>query len=180
MLSLGLKGLLYQVAEEECSFSGLLIEAQVLVESGGNPGAVSRADALGLMQIMPRTAKGMGVNPDQLFDPEVNLRAGIRYLVWLYGKFPEIPLPYYRMNCALAAYNGGRFWVNKALKLARQACGVKDRTKVGAWQSWEVAGPYLAHPKCRNWRRRRPDATQILLYVAKVRATFDRLNRGIS
>lgn len=66
-------------------------------ESAWNPKAVSHKGAIGLAQLMPTTAKELGVNPH---NPTENLRGGARYLRWQYEKFGSWPL-------ALAAYNAG-------------------------------------------------------------------------
>lgn len=66
-------------------------------ESGFNPKAVSRAGAIGLAQLMPGTAQGLGVDP---FDPVQNLTGGARYLKQQFTKFG-------RWDLALAAYNAG-------------------------------------------------------------------------
>jgi soluble lytic murein transglycosylase-like protein len=66
-------------------------------ESGWNPNAVSVKGALGLAQLMPQTARGLGVDPN---DPTQNLEGGARYLKAQYDKFGDWRL-------ALAAYNAG-------------------------------------------------------------------------
>lgn len=75
-----------------------LLEALVASESGGNPHAVSPAGAIGLTQLMPATARLLGVNP---YDPLDNLRGGARYLVI------ELHNCGGNVDCALAGYNGG-------------------------------------------------------------------------
>ncbi|BCW97155.1 MAG: lytic transglycosylase domain-containing protein [Fimbriimonadales bacterium] len=67
-------------------------------ESGGDPRAVSPKGALGLMQLMPETARALGV-ADPL-DPVQNIEGGVRYLSHLIQRFGDLRL-------ALAAYNAG-------------------------------------------------------------------------
>lgn len=74
-----------------------LVHAVVAAESGYQPAAVSRKGAMGLMQLMPATARQYAVADP--FDPRANLEAGIQHLKKLLDRF-ELPL-------ALAAYNAG-------------------------------------------------------------------------
>lgn len=173
-----LRRLIHDIAAEEIpEVPPLMIEAQVLIESKGDPLAMSPAGAVGLMQLMPKTAKALGVAEELLPDPEINLRAGCRYLRAQLQRFPEIGLYHERLSFALASYNGGRGWVNKALQHARLACGQPARLSAGPapgpWQTWAITGPFLHRVKSRKGKR--PDAEQMLLYVARIRATFGRL-----
>lgn len=180
MLSSFNRGLIYRVTGQVWpGCDGRLIEAVVLVESGGDPAAISSAGAVGLMQVTPAAAEDVGIDPERLIDPEINLRAGVGYLRLQFDKMAEIPHAWDRMSFALAAYNCGRGWVNIALALARRDCGARGADKNGAWQMWGVGGLYLLHPDCRKGGRR-PDAGQALVYVARVRATYDRLNKGVA
>lgn len=74
-----------------------LVHAVVQAESAYDPHCRSRAGAMGLMQLMPGTAAGLGVNPQ---DPAQNLDGGVRYLRQQLDRFKEVDL-------ALAAYNAG-------------------------------------------------------------------------
>ena len=75
-----------------------LVKAIILAESGYNPKAVSKVGARGLMLLMPRTAKWLGVKDS--FNPEHNINAGVRYFRKLLNQFGDVTL-------ALAAYNAG-------------------------------------------------------------------------
>jgi soluble lytic murein transglycosylase-like protein len=78
--------------------SPTLLEALVWQESRWRPGAVSSAGARGLAQLMPGTARQMGVNPN---DPHANLEGGARYLRMQLDAFDG------DVEKALAAYNAG-------------------------------------------------------------------------
>lgn len=99
-----LKGLIEKAASE-AGIDAKLLEAVVAAESSFDPNARSRAGAMGLTQLMPDTARSLGVtNP---FDPEQNLRGGAMYLSQMLKRFgtPEL---------ALAAYNAGPGKVEQA------------------------------------------------------------------
>src|SRR5487761_845639 len=81
-----------------------LIYSQIEQESGFDPGAVSSAGALGLLQLMPSTFPHF--SPAELLQPELNLRLGSRYLAELRDGF-EHESANERLRFALAAYNGG-------------------------------------------------------------------------
>ncbi|NOZ69222.1 MAG: lytic transglycosylase domain-containing protein [Deferribacteres bacterium] len=83
-----------------------VIKAMISVESGWNPRAVSEKGALGLMQLMPSTARDMLINDP--FDPEENIEGGVRYLRHLLNRFNG------DLSLALAAYNAGPSRVEKS------------------------------------------------------------------
>jgi hypothetical protein len=85
-------------AAATANISPSLLSALVWQESRWNPQAVSRKGALGLAQLMPATARYLGVNPS---DPVQNLAGGARYLRMLLDQFDG------DVEKALAAYNAG-------------------------------------------------------------------------
>lgn len=102
---------LLQFIEKEAAGQGLepaLIKAVVRVESDFDISAVSSAGALGLMQLMPSTAADLRLADP--FDPEENIRGGVRYLRYLLNTFDN------DLVLALAAYHAG---VGNVLKYGR-------------------------------------------------------------
>ena len=90
--------LIRQVARDH-NVDFALIKAIMHAESGFNPYARSSKGALGLMQLLPATAKRYGV--DDMYDPAENIRAGVQHIKYLLGMFSH---KYYLV---LAAYNAG-------------------------------------------------------------------------
>ena len=92
-----------------------LLQALIATESGFDPVAVSPKGAVGLMQLMPDTARRYGVAGDsknpvekKLTDPRTNIKVGTRYLSYLLDLFPG------QLELALAAYNAGEGAVQRA------------------------------------------------------------------
>lgn len=81
------------------------VRAVIKVESNFNPNAISRKGALGLMQLMPATARRFGVR--NIYNPEQNLEGGIQYLNFLLDTFNG------DVNLSLAAYNAGETVVQR-------------------------------------------------------------------
>ena len=92
-----------------------LLQALIATESGFNVRALSHSGAVGLMQIMPKTAARLGLSGDkknpirkQLQDPQTNIHYGAKYLALIQNLFAG------RLDLALAAYNAGEYAVQRA------------------------------------------------------------------
>ena len=95
-----------------------LVVAQMYQESRFDPEARSSAGAVGLMQVLPRTAAEFGF--DDLTDPEQGIHAGLRYLVWVRDRF-EADLEFAdRLAFTLAGYNAGYGHVMDARRVAER------------------------------------------------------------
>jgi soluble lytic murein transglycosylase-like protein len=86
-------------AADRYKFDSALIKAVIMMESAYNPKAVSKQGAKGLMQLMPRTARALGVK--NAFNPAHNINGGVKYLRQLLDTFDD------NIKFALAAYNAG-------------------------------------------------------------------------
>ncbi len=112
-----------------------LVVALVAVESSWDPRALSPAGARGLGQLMPATARGLGVDPD---DPAANLHGTVVHLAGLLARYARLAPPD-RYARAIAAYNAGgaavdryggvppyretRLEVRRVIGLWRRLCG---------------------------------------------------------
>lgn len=116
-------------ASSEFDLSPWLIASLIRVESGGNPGAVSRVGAIGLTQIMPRTGAEIAARLEipnyttaSLNDPAINVRMGCAYLRELLDRFGS-------EHAALAAYNWGPTHIAKRIK-RREALPMQYPSKI--------------------------------------------------
>lgn len=89
------------IAAKTYSIDPVLIASQINAESSFDKNKVSPKKAIGLMQLLPSTAKSLTNNEEiDLFDPNINIDLGVKYLSYLINKFNDI-------DTALFAYNAG-------------------------------------------------------------------------
>src|SRR5688572_11088598 len=102
----------------------------VKLESDFNPRAISRVGAVGLVQLMPSTAKlfDKNITREDLFNPEVNARIGFRYMRRLIGLYKG------DVRLALLAYNLGESRVDEARKAGKNPLDGYNRILIKAYQ----------------------------------------------
>lgn len=103
---------------DQFDFDWRMIVALIDQESGFDPRARSFAGAVGLLQVLPRTAEELGET--NLEDPEANIQVGLRYLAWVRERFEEDLAVRDRMWFTLAGYNVGPGHVRDARRLAAE------------------------------------------------------------
>ena len=104
----------------QCGWDWRLIAAQAYQESSFDPEAVSYMGAMGLMQLMPGTARDVGVAQSDIFDPSSNVRGAAKVIRQLNTHYAAIEHGDDRINFILAAYNAGAGHVDDARALAKK------------------------------------------------------------
>ena len=122
-----------------------LLAAQCYQESTFDPQARSWDGACGLMQIMPGTADHLGLSRANIYDPEQNIAAAVKYLGELEHNFADIRERTERTKFVLAAYNGGHFHIRDAMALAQ-----KNGHNAQLWSEVEPYVLGLSQPQYYN------------------------------
>lgn len=156
---------------EEIGWDWKLLAAQVFQESRFDPQARSWAGAQGLLQLMPATAREVGVgNPG---DPEENVAGGVRYLAWLTGQWTDrIPAQEERLKFILASYNAGLGHVQDAQRLAEKyGDDPGDWDDVAYWMLQKSKPRYYRDPVVRYGYVR---GTEPVHYVSQILERYER------
>jgi peptidoglycan lytic transglycosylase F len=152
---------------DKYGFDWRLITALMFQESQFNPKASSYAGAEGLMQLIPATAKLMGVSDSN--NAESNIYAGVRYLDYLRNKFEDTLLLQDRMWFTLASYNAGYGRVKRARALAEKMGLDKNQW----FDNVELAMMDLAKPYIKDGKKARYcRCGQTVVYVREIRTRY--------
>ncbi len=160
---------LFQTHAEEIGWDWRLLASQAYQESAFDPRARSWAGAQGLLQLMPATAREVGVsNP---LDISQNVSGAVRYLSWLTGQWvDEIPDEAQRLRFILASYNAGAGHVQDARRLAEKyGDDPNDWNDVAYWMLQKSKRKYYTDPVVRYGYVR---GTEPVNYVSEILERF--------
>lgn len=147
-----------------------MLAAVAYVESKFDTSAVSAVGAQGLMQIMPQTARAMGIPEGMEHDPEESVRAAAEYFAYLSHMFRRVP-GNERVNFVLASYNAGFGHIQDAMRLADKYG--KNRyvwnDNVESYLRLKNDSVYFTDSLCRNGRFA---GTETILFVRRVQHKY--------
>ncbi|MCA9631984.1 MAG: transglycosylase SLT domain-containing protein [Myxococcales bacterium] len=152
-----------QLINAEAARTGVDADAlalMVLAESGGDPRAKSPAGALGLMQLMPATARAVSArsgiplgNDEELYDPALNLKLGAELVKELSGHFAGRPMAE-RRRLVWSAYNAGSDAVARYLEQADVGLPEETERYVALLTELYLDKDSETSPRYDAWRRR--------------------------
>ncbi len=161
---------IFQTYADTIGWDWKMLAAIAYVESKFDTGAVSAVGARGLMQMMPRTARAMGVPEGKESDPEESVRAAVDYFIYLSRLFRRIPESE-RIHFVLASYNAGFGHIQDAMRLAEKYG--KNRNvwdnNVETFLRLKNDSIYYTDSLCRNGRFSGIETT---LFVRKVQHKY--------
>ena len=158
-------------------FSCHLLASLAYTESNFDTTAVSWAGAKGLMQLMPATARAMGVPPGKEQNPEESIKAATKYIAATAKSFSKIPQEE-RINFILASYNSGIGHVFDAMALAEKYGKNKYvwRDNVENFILLKSNEEYFTDPVCKNGYFR---GIETYNFVRDITARFEQYKKKI-
>lgn len=113
---------IFELYSDQYSFDSLMISAQGFQESGLDQSKVSHKGAVGVMQVLPSTAKDPNVNIPDIYQVDNNIHAGVKYMRFIKDRYfsEQNILPEDQVYFALAAYNAGPANIRKMRRLAEK------------------------------------------------------------
>lgn len=143
---------LFRKYAQEIGWDWRLLASLAYTESNFDTTAVSWAGARGLMQLMPRTAKAMGVPPGKEQNPEESIKAAVKYIAAMEKSLQSVDNAQERAKFILAAYNAGLGHVYDAMALAEKY-GMDKTVWEGHVEKYILLKSneeYFTDPVCRN------------------------------
>ncbi|ADV44938.1 transglycosylase SLT domain-containing protein [Bacteroides helcogenes] len=142
---------LFKKYAPEIGWDWRLLASLAYTESNFDTNAISWAGAKGLMQLMPATAKAMGVPAGKEQDPEESIKAAIKYIAATAKSFAQVPTEE-RINFILASYNSGIGHILDAMALAEKYGKNKYvwRDNVENFILLKSNEEYFTDPVCKN------------------------------
>lgn len=161
---------IFRVYADTIGWDWKMLAAVAYVESKFDTSAVSSVGAQGLMQIMPQTARAMGVPEGREHDPGESVRAAVEYFEYLSHLFRRVPEGE-RINFVLASYNAGFGHIHDAMRLTHKYG--KNRyvwnDNVESYLRLKNDSIYFTDSLCRNGRFL---ATETILFVRRVQHKY--------
>lgn len=143
---------LFKKYAKEIDWDWRLLASLAYTESNFDTTAVSWAGARGLMQLMPRTARAMGVPAGKEQNPEESIKAAVKYIAATNRSLSMIPDKKERINFILASYNAGLGHINDAIALAGKYGKNKSvwKNNVENYILLKSNEEYFTDPVCKN------------------------------
>lgn len=143
---------LFKKYAREIDWDWRLLASLAYTESNFDTTAVSWAGARGLMQLMPRTARAMGIPPGKEQNPEESIKAAVKYIASTNRSLSMIADKQERINFILASYNAGLGHINDAMALAAKYGKNKSvwKNNVENYILLKSNEEYFTDPVCRN------------------------------
>jgi membrane-bound lytic murein transglycosylase F len=169
---------LFKHYAKEIGWDWRFLAAIAFTESNFNPEVVSWAGAKGLMQLMPGTARSMGIPAGEENNPEENIKGAVQYLSLLERKFQRITNRQERMCFVLASYNAGHGHIFDAMALAEKYGRDKYKwfSNVEHYLLLKSNEEYYTDPVCKNGYLR---GIETYNFVRKINAQYDRYKKMI-
>ena len=143
---------LFKKYAKEIGWDWRLLASLAYTESNFDTTAVSWAGARGLMQLMPRTARAMGVPPGKEQNPEESIKAAVKYIAATDRSLQTVADKQERIHFILASYNAGLGHISDAMALAEKYGKKKTvwKNNVENYILLKSNEEYFTDPVCRN------------------------------
>lgn len=164
---------LFKKYAKPAGYDWRLLVAMAYQESRFRTNLSSWAGAVGLMGLMPKTAKSLGLTNEDRLDPEMSIKASVDLLKRLEKLFKEIEDPSERMKFMLASYNGGNGHISDAQALTRKYGGDPHKwdADVRKYVLLKRNPEYYNDPVCKSGYFRGTETTN---YVDQVFANWEK------